>query len=35
MIRLYDGGVYLVNGRELVPEQEAEKVRTLCGRNAA
>ena len=34
MIRLYDGGVYLVNGRELVPEQEAEKVRTLCGRNA-
>ena len=31
MIRLYDGGVYLVNGKELVPEQEAEKVQTLCG----
>ena len=31
MIRLYDGGVYLVNGTELVPEQEAEKVRALCG----
>ena len=31
MIRLYDGGVYLVNGTELVPEQEAEKVQTLCG----
>ncbi|MBO5639735.1 MAG: hydratase, partial [Oscillospiraceae bacterium] len=31
MIRLYDGGVYLVNGTELVPEQETEKVRALCG----
>ena len=31
MIRLYDGGVYLVNGTEFVPEQEMEKVRNLCG----
>ena len=31
MIRLYDGGVYLVNGTELVPEQETEKVQALCG----
>ncbi len=26
MIRLYDNGIYLMNGREIVPEQEAEKV---------
>ena len=31
MIRLYDGGVYLVNGTDLVPEQETEKVQALCG----
>ena len=31
MIRLYNGGVYLVNGKELVPEQETEKIRSLCG----
>ena len=31
MIRLYDGGVYLVNGTELVPEQKAERVQALCG----
>ena len=33
MIRLYDGGVYLVNGKKLVPEQETEKVRSICGKN--
>ena len=32
MIRLYNGGVYLVNGKELVPEQETEKIRSLCGK---
>ena len=31
MIRLYNGGVYLVNGKELVQEQETEKIRSLCG----
>ena len=31
MIKLYDGGVYLVNGTELVPEQETEKLAALCG----
>lgn len=31
MVKLYDGGVYLVNGSEIVPEQEAAKVTTLTG----
>ena len=31
MIKLHQGGVYLVNGTELVPEQEAAKVEQLCG----
>ena len=26
MVKLYDGGVYLVNGTEIVPESEAAKV---------
>ena len=34
MIKLYNGGVFLVNGTELVPESEAEKVRALCGKSA-
>lgn len=34
MVKLYDKGVYLVNGTELVPEQEAGKVKTLCGKEA-
>jgi aconitate hydratase len=34
MIKLYDGGVYLVNGAEIVPEEESEKVRLLTGRAA-
>lgn len=25
MVKLYDGGVYLVNGAEIVPESESEK----------
>lgn len=32
MVKLYDGGVYLVNGTELVPEQEAVKVPVLAGK---
>ncbi|WP_432631167.1 hydratase [Brotaphodocola sp.] len=32
MVKLYDGGAYLVNGTELVPEQEAGKVEALTGR---
>ena len=31
MIKLYDEGVYLVNGTELVPESEAGKVQQLTG----
>ena len=31
MVKLYDGGAYLVHGRELVPEQEALKVAALTG----
>ena len=32
MVKLYDGGVYLVKGREIVPEKEAAKVAVLTGR---
>ncbi len=31
MVKLHNGGVYLVNGTELVPEQEAARVEQLCG----
>ena len=34
MIKLYDGGVYLVNGTEVVPEEEAAKVEALTGKTA-
>ncbi|MGI6216553.1 MAG: hydratase [Coriobacteriales bacterium] len=34
MIKLYDGGVYLVDGEQLVPESESEKVEQLCGQPA-
>ena len=34
MIKLYDGGVYLVNGVEIVPEAEAAKVQALTGKPA-
>ncbi len=34
MIKLYDGGAYLVNGKDIVPEKEAEKVKALTGREA-
>ena len=34
MIKLYDGGAYLVRGAEIVPESDAEKVRRLTGKAA-
>lgn len=34
MIKLYDGGVYLVNGTEVVPEREAATVEALTGKAA-
>ncbi|MBQ7681565.1 MAG: hydratase [Oscillibacter sp.] len=34
MIKLHDGGVYLVRGAEIVPEGDAEKVRQLTGKPA-
>ncbi len=34
MIKLYDGGVYLVKGTDLVPESEAAKVKQLTGHDA-
>ena len=32
MVKLYDGGVYLVNGEEIVPEKDEAKVKALTGR---
>ena len=32
MVKLYDGGAYLVHGTELVPDQVAEKVAALTGK---
>ncbi|MBQ6986036.1 MAG: hydratase, partial [Oscillibacter sp.] len=34
MVKLHDGGVYLVRGAEIVPEGDAEKVRQLTGKAA-
>ncbi|MBQ9348244.1 MAG: hydratase [Oscillibacter sp.] len=34
MVKLYDGGVYLVHGQEIVPENQAEKVRQITGQTA-
>ena len=34
MVSLYDGGVYLVKGETIVPEQEAERVKALTGKEA-
>lgn len=34
MIRLYDGGVYLVNGNEIIPEGEAVRVEAVTGKLA-
>ena len=32
MVRLYDGGVYLVNGCKIIPECESESIKTLTGK---
>lgn len=34
MVKLYEGGAYLVNGKELVPENESGRVEQLTGRAA-
>lgn len=34
MVKLYDSSVYLVHGKEIVPEAEAAKVETLTGKGA-
>ena len=34
MVKLYDGGVYLVNGNEIVPEAEADRVEQMTGKKA-
>ncbi len=34
MVKLYDGGVYLVNGTEIIPESESARVEQLTGRKA-
>ena len=31
MVKLHDGGVYLVNGETLIPETEAAKVEQMTG----
>ena len=34
MVKLYDEGIYLVNGTEIVSESEAAKVQALTGKAA-
>ena len=34
MVSLYDSGIYLVNGTEIVPESESGKVKKLTGKDA-
>ncbi len=34
MVKLYEGGAYLVNGTELIPEEEISKVTALTGKTA-
>ncbi len=34
MIKLYEGGIYLVKGTEIVPESESAKVKQLTGKDA-
>ena len=33
MVKLYDSGVYLVNGKEIVPEAEAGRVKQMTGKD--
>ena len=35
MVKLYEGGVYLVNGKEIVPEAEAAKVGQMTGKKVS
>ncbi len=35
MVKLYDGGVYLVNGKEIVPEAEAARAAALTGKEVS
>ena len=35
MIKLYDGGVYLVHGTEIVPDKEIAKVKQLTGKDVS
>ena len=32
MVKLYEGGAYLVHGTEIVPEDESAKVTALTGK---
>ena len=34
MVSLYDGGIYLVHGNEIIPEGEKERVKALTGKEA-
>ena len=34
MVKLYDEGIYLANGTEIVPESEGAKVQALTGKAA-
>ena len=34
MVSLYENGIYLINGTEIVPEAEAAKVEALTGKKA-
>ena len=34
MVSLYEGGVYLVKGTELIPEKDNARVKALTGREA-
>ncbi len=34
MVSLYDSGIYLVNGTEIVPEAESARVKLLTGKEA-
>ncbi len=32
MVKLYESGVYLINGTEIVPECETQKIQALTGK---
>ena len=35
MVKLYEGGAYLVHGTEIVPENESAKVTALTGKTVS